>query len=166
MTLPSSRIINSLALCGCVFANLFAIFYLEGHLGLDPCPLCIIDRLIVGLIGMIFLLALIHNPRDWGQRVYGGLGSIASLLGVAVCVRHIWLQNLPPDDVPACAPGLDYMLDTLPMMETLKIVFTTSGECAEVHWTFLGLSIPEQTLLVFLGFLALNLVQLGRKTTR
>jgi disulfide bond formation protein DsbB len=162
--LPSPRIINGLGLFGCVFANLFAIFYLQGHLGLEPCPLCIIDRVIVGMIGILFLLALIHNPHGWGQRIYGGLGALVSGLGVAVCIRHIWLQGLPPDQVPACAPGLDYMLDTLPMMETLKIVFTTAGECAEVQWTFLGLSIPEQTLLVFLGFLVLNLIQLGRKT--
>lgn len=164
MTLPSPRIVNGLGLFGCIFANLFAIYYLGGHLGLEPCPLCIIDRIIVGTIGLIFLLALIHNPRSWGQRIYGGLGSLASALGVAVCARHIWLQNLPKDEIPACAPGLDYMLDTLPMMETLQIIFTTSGECADIQWSFLGLSIPEQTLLVFAGFLALNLVQLCRKT--
>jgi disulfide bond formation protein DsbB len=142
---------------------LFALYFLQGYLGLEPCPLCMVDRVLVIGAGASFLLALLHNPAAIGRRLYAGAGALFNLSGIGVCLRHIWLQNLPKDAIPTCAPGLDYMLETLPMTETLRIIFTTSGECAEVAWTFLGLSIPEQTLIVFVGLLALNWVELTRK---
>ena len=83
--------------------------------------------------------------------------TIPGLLGIAVAGRHVWLQNLPEDQVPECGPGLDYMLEAFPLSETLSMVFTGSGECAEVQWTFLGLSIPGWTLLVFIGLTAFGL---------
>ena len=115
-------------------------------------------------LGCIFFIAAIHNPGIVGQRIYGLLTTIVALSGVAVCWRHIWLQNLPEDLVPSCGPGLDYMMETLPIGETLEIIFTASGECADIQWGFMGLSIPEQTLLVFNGFLLLALVQVFRKS--
>ena len=163
MTLPASRIINGLGVFGAVAAMSFAVFFLQGHLGLDPCPLCVVDRLLIIILGSIFFIALIHNPQLTGQRIYGALATLIATLGAAVCWRHIWLQNLPEALVPSCGPGLDYMLDTLPIAETLQILFTASGECADIQWGFMGLSIPEQTLLVFNGFLLLALIQLFRK---
>ena len=162
MTTLSSRLVNGLGLLLAVVSILFAYFYLQLHLGLAPCPLCIIDRIFVAGAGLFFLLALAHNPGATGQRIYGGLASLNALAGVLVCWRHIYLQNLPEDLVPNCAPGLDYMLDTLPLSETLSIIFNTSGECADIQWTFMGLTIPEQTLLVFNALLALGLYQVFR----
>jgi len=143
---------------------LFAVLFLQGYLGLDPCPLCVIDRVLVISIGSLFLLAVLHNPKRSGQRTYATLIALVAITGIGVCWRHIWLQNLPADLVPSCGPGLDYMLETLPIADTLKIIFTGSGECADTQWTFLGLSIPIQTLLVFSGFLVLSLTQWLRKT--
>ena len=81
------------------------------------------------------------------------------LVGAAIAARHVWIQNLPPDQVPECGPTLDYMLEVFPLGEALTMVFTGSGECAEVLWTFLGLSMPAWALLCFLG---LTIVGLAR----
>ncbi|OUS28233.1 disulfide bond formation protein B [Gammaproteobacteria bacterium 45_16_T64] len=164
MTLPSSRIINGLGIVGAVSSMLFALLFLQGHLGLEPCPLCVVDRAIIITLGCLFLAAALHNPQKVGRRIYAAITSVVALTGVAVCWRHIWLQNLPEDLVPSCGPGLDYMLDTLPIAETVEILFTATGECADIQWNLMGLTIPEQTLIVFNGFLFLALVQLFRKT--
>lgn len=163
MNLPSSRLCNAAGVAGSIVAMLFAYYYLQRTLGLDPCPLCLIDRGLVMLAGFFFLLAFIHNPGRTGQRVYGGLALIPALLGVAVCWRHLWLESLPKHLVPECSPGLEYMLETFPIGETIRTIFNSAGECAEVKWRFLGLSIAGQTLLVFLGFTALSLLQILRK---
>ncbi|MAR90826.1 MAG: disulfide bond formation protein B [Pseudomonadota bacterium] len=163
MTLPSYRILNALGVLGAIAAIAFAYFYLQRNLGLAACPLCLVDRGIVIAIGTCFLLALVHNPRALGQRIYAGLALIFSAMGIAVCWRHLWLQSLPKDQVPECSPGLEYMLETFPISETLHTLFNSAGECADIQWTFLGLSIPAQTLLVFIGFALLSLVQILRK---
>lgn len=163
MTLPGSRLCNAAGVAGAIVSLSFAYFYLQRTLGLEACPLCLIDRGIVLLIGATFLLALLHHPARLGQRIYAAFALLFSSLGIAVCVRHLWLQSLPKDQIPECSPGLEYMLETFPVGETLRTVFTSAGECAEIHWAFMGLSIPAQTLLVFLGFAALALVQVLRK---
>ena len=162
-TLPSYRILNALGVLGAIISIAFAYFYLQRHLGLDACPLCLIDRGIVISIGFFFLLALVHNPATLGQRVYAGCALLFSVFGIAVCWRHLWLQSLPKDHVPECSPGLEYMLETFPISETITTIFNSAGECADIQWTFMGLSIPAQTMLVFIGFALLSLVQLLRK---
>ncbi|AUM12539.1 disulfide bond formation protein B [Ketobacter alkanivorans] len=163
MTLPSYRILNALGVLGAITSISFAYFYLQKHLGLEACPLCLIDRGIVIAIGFFFLLALLHNPAKIGQRLYSACALIFSGLGIAVCWRHLWLQNLPKDQIPECSPGLDYMLETFPIGETLRTIFNSAGECAEIQWSFMGLSIPAQTMLVFIGFAVLSLYQILRK---
>ena len=132
-----------------ITSMLFARLYLQAYLGLEACPLCMAQRVFVVLWGVIALLGALHNPRRWGRRVYGALCGLAALAGAAVAARHVWLQHLPADQVPACGPGLDYMLDNLPFRETLRVVLAGDGNCAKIDWTFLGFSIPEQTLVVF-----------------
>ncbi len=133
-----------------VVSMAFAMLYLERFLNLAACPLCMTQRVFVLAWGVIALLAVVHNPRGWGNRVYGALCLLSAALGAAVAGRHVWLQHLPPEDVPACGPSLEYMLDTLPFTETLSLVLMGDGNCAETMWTFMGLSIPEQTLILFL----------------
>ena len=115
-TFPS-RVVNGLGLLLAVTSYLFAYFFLQLYLELEPCPLCMIDRVFVIASGVFFLLALVHNPNATGQRIYGFLAGLMALAGIMVCWRHIYLQNLPKDLVPNCAPGLDYMLETLPVSE-------------------------------------------------
>ncbi len=146
-----------------VIAMLFAWAYLERTLGLPPCPLCMTQRVFVVLWGVIALVAALHNPARTGRRIYATLCALAALAGAAVAVRHVWIQHLPPDQVPACGPSLGYMLDTLPFSETVSMVLTGDGECAAIDWTFLGLSIPEQTLVMAAVVLAICLWQIFRK---
>lgn len=161
--MPSYRILNALGVLGAITSICFAYFYLQQHLGLDACPLCLIDRGIVISIGACFLLAFALNPAKLGQRILSGIAFLFSGLGIAVCWRHLWLQSLPKDQVPECSPGLEYMLETFPIGETLRTIFYSAGECAEIQWTFMGLSIPAQTMLVFIGFALLALIQMLRK---
>ena len=107
------------------------------------------QRISVGAWGVVALPAMLHNPAGWGNRCYAALCGLCAAGGGAVAGRHVWLQHLPPDQVPACGPSLEYMLETLPFSETLSIVLMGDGNCAETMWTFMGLSIPEQTLILF-----------------
>jgi disulfide bond formation protein DsbB len=116
--------------------------YAEHVLLLTPCPLCVLERLAVISLGIVFLVAALHNPPGKGRYAYGTLVLLAAGSGIGVASWHVWIQNLPPDKVPSCGPGLDYMLEAFPLSETLKMVFTGSGECADVVWQFLGLSMP------------------------
>jgi disulfide bond formation protein DsbB len=147
-----------------VTAMCFAYFYLQQFLGLAPCPLCMTQRLFVVLIGFFGLLAALHNPASWGRRVYAFLCLASAIGGAAVAGRHIWLQNLPEELAPACGPSLEYMLETLPLSETFSVVMMGDGNCAETVWTFMGLSIPEQTLGLFVVLGALSLYQLLRRS--
>lgn len=142
--------------------------YMQHVMQLEPCPLCVFQRAFVMLAGAIMLLAAVHNSAGTPRRVYGALIAIVAALGVVVAGRHVWLQNLPPDQVPECGPGLEYMLNAFPLTEALSLVFKGSGECADVQWTFLGLSIPGWTLLIFVAmalfgaFIALTRPRLPR----
>jgi disulfide bond formation protein DsbB len=149
----SQRALFAVGAVACA-ALMAAALYLQHVLRLDPCPLCIFQRIFVILLGVVMLVAAVHDPRGVGRRVYGALVMLLSVLGVAVAGRHVWLQHLPADQVPECGPGLEYMLNAFPLTEALSMVFRGSGECAEVQWTFLTLSIPEWTLIVFLGLAA------------
>lgn len=143
-------------------AMVFAVVYLQQTLGLPPCPLCVTQRGFVILVGLFALVAAVHNPPGWGRRVYAGLCLLAAVGGGAVAGRHVWLQQLPPELTPACGPSLSYMLETLPLAETLQLVMMGDGNCAETVWTLLGLSIPEQTLALFAVLAAIALLQLLR----
>ncbi|HVF63909.1 MAG TPA: disulfide bond formation protein B, partial [Casimicrobiaceae bacterium] len=146
---------TAFAVCALVVAALLAYaYYAQFVLELEPCPLCIFQRIAMIALFVVALAAAIHAPRGSGRRVYGALASLAALAGVAIAGRHVWLQHLPPDQVPACGPGLDYLLDTFPLSQTLRKVFTGSGECAEIDWRFAGLSMPEWTLIAFVLLLA------------
>lgn len=133
-------------------------FFFQYVMELEPCPLCIAQRVVVIAMGIIFLIAFLHGPRsNWGRRIYGFLLTLASIAGLAVAGRHTWLQHLPEDRAPECGPGLSYWMDHLPANEVIQKVFQGSGECSEVVFSFLGLSIPEWSLIVFVFFLVYSL---------
>ncbi|MGE6795668.1 MULTISPECIES: disulfide bond formation protein B [Psychrobacter] len=141
----------------------FALFYLQRHLGLSPCPLCIFQRIGLMVMGGFALIAALFNPKSKVVRLILWLGSLAGIgWATAVAARHVWLQHLPADQVPSCGPGLDYWLDTLPMKQVLNEVFAGSGECAEIAWRFMGLSIPEQSLILFSILLIVHVIILWR----
>ena len=126
-------------------------FWLQYGMGLEPCPLCMFQRVAVSAIGIVFLLALIHNPLRFGAAVYAGLILLFAAGGVAFASRQVWLQSLPKDQVPACGMGISYMMDTMPFLDVITKVFAGSGECADKAWVFLGLSIAGWTFVFFIA---------------
>ncbi len=123
--------------------------YLEHVKGLDPCPLCAFQRLTYIAIAAVALIGAIHNPANIFRIVYNTLLIILALVGVGIAGRQTWLQHLPPELVPECGPGLEYMLEVFPFGQAIKMIFSGSGECAEVQWQFIGLSIAEWSLVCF-----------------
>jgi len=142
-----------------VAAMLVARVFMEAYLGLEACPLCMTQRLFVVLFGAFALLGALHNPGPVGVRVYAFLCGLSAYVGALVAARHIWLQYLPEDQVPACGPPLDYLLENFPLRDAINTMLMGDGNCAERVWTVFGLSIPEQTLLVFLAALAIAVWQ-------
>lgn len=128
-------------------------YFLQFVKGLEPCPLCIFQRVCYATLGLICLAAALQHPGRIGTRVYAALAAVPAVAGVAFAGRQTWLQHLPPDQVPACGPGLEYWMKTLPIAETFRKVFRGTGECAEKAWTFLGLSIAEWSLIFFVVML-------------
>jgi disulfide bond formation protein DsbB len=152
-TTRNQRRLWNLAGFGIVVALMAYALYAQHVQGLDACPLCIFQRVGMIALGLVFLLAAIHGAGRLGSRVYLVLGLGAAIGGGAVSARHVYLQSLPADRVPACGPGLDYMLEAFPLLDAVRLVFEGSGECAVVNWSFLGLSMPAWVLLWF-GLLA------------
>ena len=151
------RFVNILLLLSSLIGLSFAL-YLEHVKGLDPCPLCIFQRVGLIAMGIISLIALIHNPiSNFFKRFYALLATLSIGWSIGVAARHVWIQHLPADQVPSCGPGLNYLIDALPMQAVLKEVLSGSGECAAIDWTFLGQSLPVWSLLYFalIGLLCL-----------
>lgn len=157
---------RSLFLLGFLFCTLMlgiaGYFQFVDHL--EPCPLCILQRVFTLLVGIVLLLAVLHNPKGVGIRIYGFLSAFLALIGAGISIRHIWLQNLPEEQVPTCGPGLNFMIENFPLSDAIKMVLRGSGECAEVLWTFMGLSIPAWTLLAFILLAGLGGKALIQKT--
>jgi disulfide bond formation protein DsbB len=146
--LGSWRVGNLAAFIVCAAMMGFALFS-QYVWHMEPCPLCIFQRMALMALGLLFLLAGLHAAGLIGRIIYTLLQLVAALAGISVAGRHVWLQNLPKDQVPACGPGLDFMVDTFPLLEVLNMVLSGSGECAEVSWRFLGLTMPTWTLISF-----------------
>jgi disulfide bond formation protein DsbB len=157
--MPTARQTNLLIFIACNALILIAL-YMQNIMELKPCYLCITQRGFVILTGTFALLAFLHN---YGLKVYGGLIALSALAGSFFSGKQIWLQSLPEDLVPACGPPAEYLFNAFSFGEALSMLFRGDGNCAEVQWTFLGLSIPGWTLLCFLGLAALGLWQVVRK---
>jgi disulfide bond formation protein DsbB len=143
---------NALGFLACVALMGYAL-YSQHVLGLEPCPLCIFQRVAVMTVGVLFLIAALHNPSGKGAKAYGVLLVLAALVGMGISGRHIWIQAQPPGSVAACGADLNYLLEILPVTEVINKVLTGSGECGKVDWTLLGLSMPYWVLfsLIALG---------------
>jgi disulfide bond formation protein DsbB len=150
MKIPGSRQLNLVGFLACAGMMSFAL-YVEHFMLLSPCPLCVFQRMAVMALGIVFLVAALHDSSSWGQRAYAVLIVAAAGAGIGVSSRHVWLQSLPPDQVPACGAGYDYIMETLPLGDALRTIFTGSGECAEIDWQFLALSMPAWVLLCVAG---------------
>jgi disulfide bond formation protein DsbB len=159
---------HALGFAACAGLLGFAL-YLQYFEGQDPCPLCALQRVVYLALAAVFLVAALHGPGRTGAMIYGGLLFIVAAAGAAIATRHVWLQHLPKDRVPECGPGFDYIFRKYSALRALEKVLAGSGECAEVSWRMLGLSIAEWSLVWFLAFavfavyLALTARRRGRR---
>lgn len=145
----SRRIANVLAFGACAALIAYAL-YAQYSLHLEPCPLCIFQRITVMLLGIVFLVAALHDREGAAARTYGILIGLIALAGTGVAGRHIYLQHLPADQVPACGAPLDQLLAVLPLRQVVEKVLRGDGECAKIDWMLLGLSMPEWVLCALL----------------
>ncbi|HRF82850.1 MAG: disulfide bond formation protein B [Xanthomonadales bacterium] len=134
---------------GCVALVAYAI-YTQLYQGLEPCPLCIFQRIAYAALALVFLAGFLHGPRSaGGRRAYGVLVLIAAAVGIGIAGRHVWLQTLPKDLMPSCGPPLSFLRETMGPLEVVRKVLTGSGNCGDVDWTMLGLSMPAWSLIGF-----------------
>lgn len=144
----------------------FAI-YTEKFLGFIPCPLCMFQRVCIGALGIVFLIAALHPARRVGAAIYGVLIFLAAGAATWVAGRHVWIQHQPHGTVPSCGAPLDTLLDMLPVLEVVRKVMTGGGECGVVDWHLLGISMPGWVLIcaVALGLVGVvnNMVWPGRR---
>lgn len=117
--------------------------FMEHILKLDPCPLCLMQRLWVMLAGLFVIAGVAHDPR---VRAYPILALLCGIVGAGFSIRQLWLQNLPDDAVPACGPDMGYMIEAFPVSEILTAMTLGTGNCAQVSWTLLGISIAGWSL--------------------
>lgn len=155
--LPNSRQTNLLIVLAIIGLMGYGLYtqYVDG---LEPCPLCMTQRFFYCLIGLFAFVGIFHRRFT----LYGSLTLLAAIGGIASSGRQVWLQHLPSDQVPACGPSLQYMLETFPLSDTLQTLITGDGNCAEVVWSFLGFSMAEWSLACFLGLVAASLWQIMR----
>lgn len=128
-------------------------YYLQYFQDLEPCPMCIFQRLCYMGLALTAVVGAVHGPRGNGVYGYLALLGVFSAIGAAIAARQTWLQHLPPELVPECGPGLEFMLEMYPLLETLERALKGTGDCAEVSWRFLGLSIAEWSLVCFIAIL-------------
>jgi disulfide bond formation protein DsbB len=145
------RIVFAAMVVACVSLASFGIFYLQAELGLDPCPMCILQRYAFFAIAAVALAAAIHGPKATALKVYAGLVVLFAIAGGATAIRHSYLQHFPPK-VETCGTDLEFLMNTFPLAQALPRIFAGTGSCSRVDWKFLGLSIPEWALVWFVIF--------------
>lgn len=136
--------------------------FLQHMEGIEPCPLCILQRYGFVSVGLLALIAALHNPKGGMRRAYGFLVMLAAIAGGSVSVRQVWLQHFPPEK-SVCGPDLQYMLGSFPLSDALPMLFRGDGDCSKVDWTFLHLSIAEWALVSFSLIAAVSIWQMIRR---
>ncbi|NND00874.1 MAG: disulfide bond formation protein B [Gammaproteobacteria bacterium] len=146
-----------LGLLACVGLIAVAYFYFQQSLGLAPCPLCMFQRACLAIIGAFCFLGIILKPKKMGSKLLAFGVMVFSAIGAAIAGRQVWLQHLPADQVPECGPDLAFMMEAYPFSKIITQVLQGSGECAEVQWQFLGVSMPEWMVLIFVVMVVIAL---------
>jgi disulfide bond formation protein DsbB len=164
MQLPSHRLLNGFQSLTGGLLIFVAVVYFQNHLQLEPCYLCITQRVFVIAIALVCALAALHNPSQYGQKIYAGLSTLLALIGSYFSIKQLWLQSLPEDQVPACGIPVDYLFDVFSLSEAISHLLKGDGNCAEVQWQLLGISMPGWVLVAFIGYAALGIFQFKRKT--
>jgi protein dithiol:quinone oxidoreductase len=153
----SRRLLNFAGFAVCVGLLGYALFA-QFHDGLEPCPLCIFQRIGVALLGLVFLAATLHDPRGRGRYGYAFAIALAGLTTAGVAARHIYVQSLPPGSLPSCGAPLAVLMKFMPVWQLIRKVLSGSGECALVNWRFLGLTMPMWVLIFCVALAAAGLI--------
>ena len=164
MTYLSTRLVNLYIFLFCA-ALICTAYYMQHVMRLEPCHLCIMQRVFFWATGLVALAGFIHNPQTRGRKIYGFSTAALALAGSGFAMRQIYLQHLPKDQVPACGPSLEYMLEVFPLQDVIKAMFSGDGNCAEIQWQdpILHLNIAELSLISFGMLIAVSLFQALRK---
>ncbi len=144
--LQNRRLVNSAGAVAC-FAMLGYAYFAQYVQHLEPCPLCMFQRITILALGIVFLVAALHNPRAWGRYLYAILIAVAALATIGVAARHLYVQSQPPGSIPACGAPLEALLRMFPLTQVIRKVLRAGGECAVVNWRFLGLAMPAWVLI-------------------
>jgi disulfide bond formation protein DsbB len=161
LLLPPRRMAYWLGFLVCAGLMGWALWLQYGE-GLEPCPLCMFQRVAVIAVGLVFLVAAVHNPNRPGAALYALITLVVAGIGAGLASRQIWLQALPKDQVPACGMGLSYMMESMPFLDVIARVLQGTGECAEKGWVFLGLSIAGWTFVFFASMIAAAIALIRR----
>ena len=158
---PRSRLIYLAIFLVCTGLIGFAL-YLQHSLGLEPCPMCILQRYAFIVVGVIALVAAIQDPALLGRRIYSGLLVVMAATGGGVAMRHVYLEHYPPK-IFDCGADVGFMLEAFPLTQALPMIFRGTGDCTKVAWRFLGLSIAEWSLICFALLIVAAVVAAGLK---
>jgi len=154
MFTPRFLLFGISAFCAAAIAS---ALYMQHVLMMEPCALCITQRIFMIAVGVFAFIGGLLTSKPIALKVSSAVAVIAACIGASVAGRHVWIQNLPEDQVPECGPGLAYMFETRPFFDALSVLLSGDGHCADVHFSFLGLTIPGWTLVAFVG-MALTLI--------
>ena len=160
----NSRLIYLAMFLACAGLIGFAL-YLQHALGLEPCPMCILQRYAFIVVGVIALAAAIDNPALLGRRIYSGLLVVMAATGGGIAIRHVYLEHYPPK-IFDCGADVGFMLESFPLTQALPMIFRGTGDCTKVVWQFLGLSIAEWSLICFAALIVAAIVAAAIKTPR
>ncbi|MGA9333253.1 MAG: disulfide bond formation protein B [Rudaea sp.] len=124
-------------------------YFVQFALNVEPCPMCIFQRIVFIVMGLVFLSGAIQSPQVKGRRVYAFVLVLVACAGIGIAARHLWLQHQPSDPFAGCTPGWNYMVSNFPIGKTLRMAFTGLADCAKVSWVILGLSMPTWSLISY-----------------
>jgi protein dithiol:quinone oxidoreductase len=125
---------------------------------LEPCPLCITQRIIFIVIGLIFVFFLFfkHNPLT--RIIHLLMLGTVSIAGVIFSVRHIMIQEKWITVPAECGIDLDYMFENFPLTQAMNLLFKGTGDCSTIDWSFIGITLPQLALMGYLLFLTIAFI--------
>lgn len=158
----STRMMYLYAFVVIVMMMLLAL-YLQFYKGIAPCPLCVLQRLMLAFLGVVFFFGAAFSLKKLGNTFIGCLGFFIALVGIFLSGRQVWLQHLPPNKAEDCGVSLQYMLKVLPLDQVFKKILQGTADCSLLEWSFGGLSLAEWSLIWFVLLAVFAVWQVVRK---
>ncbi len=163
MKLPNNRTIYFVIAILATMSLAYA-FYAEFYQHIEPCPLCIAQRVIIGVIGILAFVYAIHNPQNFINKIYGIILIALSAFGIKTAAHHQWLMSLPPEQQPlSCGMPLEVLFKKVPFNNFLDTVLKGDAECGKVTWLIFGITPPIAVITLCSSIILLCLIVLFRK---